>query len=256
MNLLRQLITKTKLLVLENTYTKTLDINLDQAIFSFTFDDVPVSAATNGARILEAANSTGTYYVALGMENVAKDKTSEQRQFLNNAEIIDLHARGHNIGCHTYSHLNLRHTKVNDYSLDCEKNTSQLKQILGVNSIDHFSYPFGMIKPAGKKGMRHVYQTLRTTDHGINVGKTDLSHLRAVSLYSGRLDKQAIKAVIADAVANKAWLIFYTHDVRENPSQWGIKPDDFEWVVGLCQQANGHILNVEQAFANINPDTQ
>ncbi len=239
-----------KLLLLENIYTRKIDIKNAKAVFSFTFDDVPISAAVAGAKILENAGATGTYYVALGMEGADKKKSND-RLYLNEAEIKSLHQKGHDIACHTYSHLNIRASNIIDVVSDCNKNTDELMRIVQVSSISHFAYPFGMVSPRGKKELGGKYKTLRTVDEGLNGLKTDLTHLRAINLYSDLFDKEKIKKNINDAVKKGAWLIFYTHDICENHSQWGTTPEDLQWVVDQCIKSQGEILNMNQAYQKL-----
>lgn len=245
---LNSIIKSIKLGVLENIYTRKVVINLDTAIISFTFDDVPLSAATNGAKILEKYHATGTFYVARGMENVSDVRT---RRFINDDDIKELHNAGHNIGCHTYNHLNQRHHASLKVAKDCCNNTNELKEILNILTVDHFAYPFGMVSPTGKKALRHKYKTLRTTDYGLNTGSTDMTHLRAVKLYSNAFDKDALKKIIKLAIENKAWLIFYTHDVCDVPSEWGVTIEDFKWIVEHCVESGSEILNVNNAYDKI-----
>ena len=251
MGAIRSLLKAVKLFVFENIYTRNITIKNDKAVFSFTFDDVPISAATNGASILENVNATGTYYVALGMEGAEDANDGNDKRFINDAEILSLYKNGHDIGCHTYSHLNIRKSKTKNVVSDCEKNTHRLQDILKTTSIDHFAYPFGMVSPGGKRELGCKYKTLRTTDHGINTGKTDLTHLRAVRLYSNHFDKDNIQSIINEAVKNKAWVIFYSHDICETPSEWGTNTEDFKWVVEQCAKSDGEILNVSHAFNKI-----
>src|SRR5262245_55669942 len=46
--------------------SKPFRMRNDRPLVSFTFDDVPDSAYTNGARILEDFGARGTFYVAAG----------------------------------------------------------------------------------------------------------------------------------------------------------------------------------------------
>src|SRR3954469_22956024 len=67
---------------------------------SFTFDDLPKSAVTTGADLLEAHGARGTFYISgalVGVETpdwVAGDA----------ADVLSLYNLGHEIGCHTFSH--------------------------------------------------------------------------------------------------------------------------------------------------------
>jgi len=248
---LKSMLKTIKLLVIENVFTRKININLDKAIISFTFDDVPITAATNGAAILEKHNLTGTYYVALGIENINKGENSKTRKFIDESEVNQLHFNGDDIGCHTYSHLNQRKHTSNTVIKDCNKNTKSLQNILNTPSIEHFSYPFGMVNPFCKKRLRNKYKTLRTSDPGINYGNTDMSHLRAINLYSNSIDRSELLEMIGLAIHNKAWLIFYTHDVCDQPSEWGVKTEDFKWLVEQCVKSESEILNINDAYKKI-----
>ena len=68
---------------------------------SFTFDDIPKSAATTGAGILEDHGARGTFYVSGGLVGTtsspdwaAVDAPGHRRPA----------SQGHEIGCHTFSH--------------------------------------------------------------------------------------------------------------------------------------------------------
>lgn len=251
MGSLRNLAKQAKLLVYENLYSRKVNIKLDHAIFSFTFDDVPVSAMSNGARILERAGVTGTYYVALGMANA---KNGEE-DFLNIDDIRALHDRGHDIQCHTYSHINLKQVTANEAFADCSRNTSQLATITGKAGIDHFAYPFGAVTMTGKKMLRKKYLTLRTVDPGLNYGMSDMTHLRTVSLCRIDFDRNQVRDAITKALSCNAWVIFVSHDIKEHPSEWGLSPDDFSWAVDECKKTSGMILNVRQAYESITRTT-
>lgn len=248
---LKSMLKTIKLLVLENVFTRKINIDLDKAIISFTFDDVPITAATNGAAILEKHNLTGTYYVALGIDNIAKGENNKIRKFVDETEVNHLHTTGHNIGCHTYSHINQRKHTSDTIIKDCNKNTKSLQNILNTSSIEHFSYPFGMINPFCKKLLRNKYKTLRTSDPGLNYGNTDMSHLRAINLYSNSFDRNELLEMIGLAIQKKAWLIFYTHDVCERPSEWGVTIDDFNWLVEQCIKSECEILPINHAYNKI-----
>ena len=73
----------------------------DTPMVSFTFDDVPKSAATVGAAILEQHDATGTYYVIGGQVGTS----AAWWDMVDGEDIADLHRRGHEIACHTFSHM-------------------------------------------------------------------------------------------------------------------------------------------------------
>jgi len=246
-NVIITLLKKIKLSVLESTYARQLNIDLDKPIFSFTFDDAPLSAANTGARILEEANTTGTYYLALGLES---DKDAPE-PLISADDIRSLHLRGHDIQCHTFSHLNLRRHSRQEYDADCEKNRKRITEITKQSHVSHFAYPYGTVSLSAKRNLGKIYNTMRTVDFGINHGLTDVTHLRAIETFSSCIDRQKIKQAIDASVKNNAWAIFFTHDVKDHPTPWGATPEDLQWVVDECCKVDGDILNVRQAYQKI-----
>ena len=50
-------------------FRKPLRLSLDRPMVTFSFDDVPASAALAGARVLEALSLRGTFYICAGLED-------------------------------------------------------------------------------------------------------------------------------------------------------------------------------------------
>lgn len=73
-------------------------------LVSFTFDDVPESAFTQGAGILEKYGVFGTFYIAGGITGLIE----EDRTLISSQSCADLAQRGHEVGCHTFSHCAIR----------------------------------------------------------------------------------------------------------------------------------------------------
>jgi peptidoglycan/xylan/chitin deacetylase (PgdA/CDA1 family) len=237
-----------KKLFLESVFTRNVNINIDKPVFSFTFDDVPVSAAITGAKILEDYNVKGTYYVSGGIDKRDPDSIPiDDKYFIDRTEISDLHENGHDIACHTFSHLNLRKVGLKTAIKDCQKNINFLSRYTRKATINHFSYPFGKVSPFVKRALGKLYLTLRTTEEGINYGNTDFSYLKAYNIYSKNFDRSVILKIIQETIELNGWTIFYTHDVDYSPTEWGTTPDDFKWILSACIESNAEILSVNQA---------
>lgn len=67
---------------------------------SFTFDDIPKSAATTGADLLEQYRAHGTFYIAGGLV----DRPSPYWLPASDGDLVALHRGGHELACHTFSH--------------------------------------------------------------------------------------------------------------------------------------------------------
>src|SRR5579863_4942995 len=72
-------------------------------IVSFTFDDVPDSAYINGAAVLDTRKVRGTFYIASG----TCGRRDTYWRVIGADQVRALHERGHEIGCHTFSHVSV-----------------------------------------------------------------------------------------------------------------------------------------------------
>jgi len=241
----------------EHAYPNPAYISPDKALFSFTFDDAPVSSIKNGATLLEKYGARGTYYIALGMATAANQRDPSAIDykrdgviyFANESDVSELHLRGHDVGCHSFSHKPQSSQTLTQIIEDNCKNKTKLEDILGCK-INHSSYPHGDVRLLAKRVLRHQYQTLRSTASGMNYGRVDLSYLRAIKIYSNNMDRNRITALIDKAIFLKAWTIFYTHEICLAPNQWGTTIDDFDWILTVLVNRGAQILSMSQA-ANI-----
>lgn len=232
-------------LIVKRFYRKNLDLNLDRAIISFTFDDIPKSAITFGASILDRFKVPGTFYVSAGL--LGRDGPSGKIATKN--DIKSLSESGHQIGVHTFSHVSVNTISAKELAYDNELNKSELTALIGdKEDLSHFSYPFGGVSLFSKRSITPHFLTMRGIFPGVNCRKIDLSLLNSVALYSRLYHQVSINRWLSKAVRSKAWLIFYTHDVSEKPSPWGISIDHFESVVQKAISSGSKVLNVNQAY--------
>lgn len=231
-----------KVRLLESIYANRTIIDVKTPIFSFTFDDAPVSAAEIGGRKLESIGATGTFYISRGMPSGVGP-----HPLLSSGEIAELRSRGHDIQCHSHSHLDQRRSGLKAVAADCAENRKSLSELLPGHVVEHFAYPYGSVSPWGKRAIRKSYRTLRTIDGDVNRGRVDLAYLHAVELFSKDLDRGRIAHLVESCEDKPGWLVFYTHEISDEPTVWGTKPRDFNWVVDLCR-GKGQILNISEAY--------
>src|SRR3954453_1915913 len=74
-----------------------LHLPADQPMVSFTFDDVPESAATIGAPMLEQQGGRGTFYVSGGLVNRWSGDWNENGA--NDEQVMRGLRKGHELGC-------------------------------------------------------------------------------------------------------------------------------------------------------------
>lgn len=213
-------------------------------VVSFSFDDAPQTACQTGRRILEQHGCQGTWYVAGGLT----DQLEEGRLCHAVADLRGLIDAGHHIGCHTFSHALCNEIPMATMAQELAKNSAFL-DALGVPETDrHFSFPLGAFDLASKRLAQRQFVTSRITGGGLQVGQTDLNGLQSERLYAGLMSPQRVAALVRETASRKGWLIFYTHDIEPEPSQWGCTPALLDTAVRAALDAGCKVLPVNQAL--------
>ena len=187
---------------------------------SFTFDDLPKSAATTGADLLEAHGARGTFYVSGGLVDIG----TEDWIAGDGNDVRSLRRRGHEIGCHTFSHLRVCDLDEAALAGEIARNRDYFHALDPSIEIETFAYPFGYGSFARKRQLKDQFRTCRSIVQGVNAGSVDPQFLRAMPLIDGEIDRDGIKRAFDAAETANGWLIFYGHDVTEQPSAYGCSP--------------------------------
>jgi peptidoglycan/xylan/chitin deacetylase (PgdA/CDA1 family) len=208
-------------------------------IVSFCFDDFPRTAYTAGGAILKSFGARGTYYASLGLMNTSNSLGDQFK-----AEDIDsLLSDGHELGSHTYSHLSGRSVGLKSFEEDVRKGRGAIREMTG-RDASSFAYPFGHVTVNSKKTIGKQMSSCRGIYGGVNGPVTDLNLLRANSLY-GDVDHFAeTESLLSENVKRKGWLIFYTHDVRSDPSPFGCTPALLDGAVSLAHEMGCRIVPI------------
>jgi len=114
-----------------------------------------------------------------------------------------------------------------------------------------FTFPFGDINLGSKILLQERFAACRTTEPGLNRGSVDLGALKAQRLYSTAINSESLTRLIKAAAASNAWLIFYTHDVDEQPTMYGCTPGLFEAALETALAEHCDILPVRNALGMI-----
>jgi peptidoglycan/xylan/chitin deacetylase (PgdA/CDA1 family) len=226
--------------------TRPAKVNWPGGVVSFTFDDFPRSAWVNGGAILEKYDRRGTYYTAMG---IAGTENNLGPMF----DLDDLraaHARGHEIACHTYHHRDCGRLTPSDIADEIDRNAAALAQALSAPAIDNFAYPFGGVSLSAKSKLATRFLSCRGTGRGLNQGTVDLADLFSISIYSHNFDRERLCQLIDDAQAGSGWVIFYTHDVADEPSPFGCTPAQFQSIVAYAA-GNVSVLPVRDVLAGL-----
>ncbi len=211
---------------------KSLKMSNDQPLVSFTFDDFPKTARTNGSAILQDQGYVGTFYGCAGLLGKIHDGT----RIAETKDIKILSENGHEIGCHSYAHLNCQKASKEHLQQDLSRNASTLSNI-AEQSITSFAYPFGKMSIRTRRIVAGHYTSARTTVPGINHDRVCLHSLKSHQVYGSMFNSVFFEKVIAQAISTNGWLIFHTHDVSTSPSAFGCTIDQFTQLVQLVRNA-------------------
>ncbi len=212
---------------------------------TFTFDDFPKSAATNGASIIESVGARATYYAASGLSG----RTLQIGDLFGPADVRRLEAAGHEIGSHTQSHQDCARAPLDNCLADIELCDLDLMQMGLSKPAEQFAYPFGETTVELKRALANRYTCARGILPGINRKGSDRAQLRAIELGDDR--SRIVRAITAikQAVKKPGWVIFYTHDVRNSPSRYGVSPEVLKQVAKAARASGADILPMSAAFA-------
>jgi peptidoglycan/xylan/chitin deacetylase (PgdA/CDA1 family) len=161
-------------------------------------------------------------------------------------------ADGHDLGSHTYSHISSYASTLETFCADVERGERALDPWRHSPRTGHFAYPYGEMTFPAKQRIGSKVQSCRSVAPGIMTSFADLNMLRANSIYACDFDPRAIERMLSPNRVRGSWIIFYTHDVRENPSAFGCKPQQLEFVVRLAVRNLGaRVLTMSEACESL-----
>jgi peptidoglycan/xylan/chitin deacetylase (PgdA/CDA1 family) len=227
--------------------TRTVRMVNEKPIVSFTFDDFPKSAVRVGAKILERRGATGTFYLS----RLFCGAVLEGIDYYDLSDLSNLLHAGHEIGCHTASHLHVPQIQGSRLIDDIDSNAQFVREHLGDFRLTTFAYPFGDIDLRTKLLLQGRFAACRSSFPGVNTGSADLGALRATRLYSSTMTLDQVRARIVEAAKPSSWLVSYTHDVSDAPGPFGCTPALLEMAVDAALSAGCLVLPVRNALGAV-----
>jgi peptidoglycan/xylan/chitin deacetylase (PgdA/CDA1 family) len=224
-----------------------ISLNGGGPIVSFAFDDFPRTALHIGGEILKGHGARGTYYAAIGLMNTCNHLGELFRR-------EDLHALwndGHELASHTFSHVSCRSVSRTEFREEVQKGRRAIEEITGKRDSGSFALPFGEVTLNTKRAISAEVASCRGIWPGLNGPQADLNLLRANSLYGGAEGWAQAEELILENERRKSWLIFYSHDVRPNPSAFGCTPELLDHAVSFAVQRGARVLTVAETVSEL-----
>lgn len=220
-------------------------VALERPMVSFSFDDAPATACEAGAKALEAHGLRGTYYFAAGLTG----RDGPMGRFATGQDARRLHDAGHEIACHTFSHLDCGQSSKAVTLADVDQNAASLAE-WGTGEPVSFAYPYGDVGAPAKTALAGRFKTLRALHHGLIADGADLNQAPAVGI-EGQDGEAVANSWLDKAKARKAWLILYTHDVADEPSQWGCTTGALERLIERAVAEGFDVVTVAEGARRI-----
>lgn len=212
-------------------------------IVSFTFDDVPDTALSNGARILEQHGARGTFYIAGGLAGTVEPA----RRLISAAGCAELQARGHELASHTFSHPNVRTLSPRQLAAELDRNAAFLAAA-GAPAAENFAFPYNVMSPFTGGQLRRRFRTCRGGGEGINRGCIDPLLVQAVEIRQPEDHAAGLTRWIDALAVNPGWLVFFVHDITPTPTPYGTTPQTFERLVAHAVDSGCVVLPVRDAL--------
>jgi peptidoglycan/xylan/chitin deacetylase (PgdA/CDA1 family) len=212
----------------------------DRPMVSFTFDDAPASAARAGAELLEARGLKGVFYACAGLAGTE----GPMGRYAEAADYARLAGAGHEIGCHTFSHLDCGRAPGTAALAEAVCNADQL-EAWDIPYPITFAYPYGDVAAGPKAILAQRFKLLRALHPGLVEKGCDLNQAPAVGI-EGRHGEATARRWLEQARARKAWLILYTHDVQVDPSQWGCTPTALAGLIDAALDGGFDVVTVAE----------
>jgi peptidoglycan/xylan/chitin deacetylase (PgdA/CDA1 family) len=217
-------------------------------VVSFTFDDFPKSALAVGGGILESYGARGTYYASMNLAGTLR----AVGQMFDREDIRAAHRAGHEIACHTHTHLDCCASAKRSMLTEIGDNASALSSAIEGFVPTNFAYPHGRVSPMAKRVLGSRFSSCRGVRGGINSGIIDLADLFSVAIFDSDFDEAEMRHLIDDNCSIGGWLIFYTHDVGDARLPFGCTPGQLEAVVAYTAKRTT-ILPVRDVVTRLPP---
>lgn len=212
------------------------------AVVSFTFDDFPRNAAEAGAALLAEHQFAATYYVACGL----LDTTAPTGRICAAGQVANLHRLGHEIGCHTFHHLDAWETPAGRFESSLADNARAIQAIIPGHQFSSLSYPINCPHPEIKRRAGARFTACRAGGQRTNHSRVDLNALASFFLEKVRGDLAPVRALVEHNRREGGWLIFSTHDIAPLPTRYGCTPEFFRAVLRLVAESGAEVLPVAE----------
>lgn len=240
-----QFVAKVRRRMARHVACETITPSLSKGVISLSFDDCPRSVVENALPLIEAKGWRATIYASLGL----CDTTNHLGLHMSEADLKTAHDAGHEIGDHSFSHMDAMQAGPAAFLDDIRKNQAGFAR-LNLPKARTFAYPYGEVTPSVKKRISREFALSRGI-HDPSDASIDLNLAASARLYSSTINH--VCEQITHAAVHHQWLILFGHDVRNDPSEYGCTPGELARVIDHIASHDLDVLPVASALERLQP---
>jgi peptidoglycan/xylan/chitin deacetylase (PgdA/CDA1 family) len=201
---------------------------MPRTIVSITFDD-GLASQYNASLILDEYGFKGTFYVCPGLNEF------EGNELMSWEQIINVQSRGHEIGCHTMTHVNASAISREEF----EQELIACKQATNATS---FAYPYG--QGLDKSDLVYKYfNSARLVQQGIN--EKGSSEVKSLIFVHDRFDQRM--DWLKEWLESGDWVAITIHGVTDEPRGLiDITPGEFRQILDVVRSSGAQVVRVSE----------
>jgi hypothetical protein len=143
--------------------------------------------------------------------------------------------------------LNYQETSSGEIRRDLDLNAAYFSENR-IRPPRNFAFPYGCVSPRVKGICAERFRSSRGVQAAANRNKVDLSLLKSVPLYSSTLDHAAVTRLLEQTRDSGAWLVFFGHDVSEEPNYFDMTPSLLRHAISEANRCDLPIMTLDAAL--------
>jgi peptidoglycan/xylan/chitin deacetylase (PgdA/CDA1 family) len=221
----------------------------ENPLISITFDDGWKSISQNAVPIMDKYGYKGTFYL--------NPSALDTVNFITPEQVNNLTHNGEEVASHGYVHADM--TSIDAAQLDeqLRKANDEIHQNFDSHKLS-FAAPYGKSDAEVQFYARQYYQSLRTTDSGLNTRQNFDPYNLQVLYISGTTTDKEIRDALADAKAYHGWLILVYHRVQATAGKVTaagedtvVTPEIFNHQMQLVERSKLPVKTVRNALSEL-----
>jgi peptidoglycan/xylan/chitin deacetylase (PgdA/CDA1 family) len=219
----------------------------NRPLVSLAFDDSYQSTYDNGLPLLEKYDFASTQYIISGLIG--------QSAYMTKAEVLDWHAKGHEIASHTVTHPDLTHENSSQLNTELIQSQATLESWIG-QPVTNISYPYGLYDEAVISATKQHYIIGRGVEDGFNSKDNFNPYDIRVQNISDSTTAAQVVDWVTQAQQTNTWLVLVYHSVDSNPNvsydpAGNVTPEQLDTELAAIKASGITVKTIQQAFAEV-----